>query len=35
MSRELQVNRENIVRPPTHPGVLFERVFCPNLDAEL
>lgn len=31
MSKELVVKRENITRPPTHPGVLFARDILPEL----
>lgn len=31
MSEEFVVNRENITRPPTHPGVLFARDILPEL----
>ncbi|MDO8433748.1 MAG: HigA family addiction module antitoxin [Candidatus Binatus sp.] len=31
MSEEFTVNRKNIKRPPTHPGVLFERDILPAL----
>ena len=31
MSIEIAVNRKNIKRPPTHPGVLFERDILPAL----
>jgi addiction module HigA family antidote len=31
MREEYIVNRENITRPPTHPGVLFQRDILPEL----
>jgi antitoxin HigA-1 len=31
MSEEFVVNRENITRAPTHPGVLFARDILPEL----
>jgi antitoxin HigA-1 len=31
LSEEYFVNRENITRPPTHPGVLFARDILPEL----
>jgi addiction module HigA family antidote len=31
MREEFIVNRDNITRPPTHPGVLFQRDILPEL----
>ena len=31
MSAEYTVDRARITRPPTHPGVLFERTILPHL----
>jgi plasmid maintenance system antidote protein VapI len=31
MSKEYPVDRTKITRPPTHPGVIFERTFLPGL----
>ena len=31
MTAEFPVNRKNIKRPPTHPGILFERDILPAL----
>ncbi len=31
MAAEFAVNRNKITRPPTHPGVLFERDILPEL----
>ena len=31
MSKEYVVDREKVVRPPTHPGVLFQRDILPAL----
>jgi addiction module HigA family antidote len=31
MREEFVVNRDNITRPPTHPGVLFQRDILPEL----